>query len=254
MKISVITLFPDMISAFMKESIVARAVKKGVVEIEVINLRDFAEDKYRTVDDRPYGGGAGMVMKADVVSRAIASVKIKDTHTVLTTPKGVLYDQEKAETFSKKNHLIILAGHYEGYDERIRSLIDEEVSIGDFVLTGGELAAGVIIDSVVRLLPGALKKSEATIEESYSAVSVSRLQEVVGSHKLLDKLVSSGVELVRLLEYPHYTRPEKFEHEAVPSILLSGDHKKIEDWRLKMAFEETLKRRPDLLHPSSSTD
>ncbi len=247
MKITVITLFPEMIRAFVGESIVKRATEKGVVTIDLVDLRKFASDSYGTVDDRPYGGGAGMVLKVDVVSKALESVKESSPKIVLTTPKGTTYNQQIAERYSKLENLVILAGHYEGYDERIRSLADEEISMGDFVLTGGEIAAATIVDSVVRLLPGALKKENAAVEESYSSVAIESLVEVVGMTAEIESLVARGLKQVRLLEYPQYTRPEKFGEKTVPTILLSGDHKKIDEWRLKASYEETLKRRPDLL-------
>lgn len=247
MKITVITLFPEMLSTVLNTSILKRAQEKEAVTIEVINLREFATDKYGTVDDRPYGGGAGMVLKADVVSRALTSVRSGNSKVVLTTPKGTVYKQFHAENLSKLDHIIIIAGHYEGYDERIREMVDEEYSLGDFIITGGELAAAIIVDSVVRLVPTVLKKETASQEESYSLVDIKMLQEVVGKHSDLEKLIQKGVAAIRLLEYPHYTRPEEFEGKKVPEVLMSGDHKKISEWRLKMSFEETLKRRPDLL-------
>ena len=233
MKISVITLFPDMISSFIKESIIKRAVDKGLVEIELINLRDFAKDKYKSVDDKPYGGGAGMILRVDVLKDAISfAVKNKEgkTKIVLTSAKGKTYSQKKANDYSKLDHLVIIAGHYEGTDERILNYIDEEISIGDFILTGGEIAASSIIDSVVRLIPEVLKKEEATKEESFSKEFP--------------------------LEYPQYTKPAEFDGNKVPEILLSGDHEKIKEWRLIKSKELTKKLRPDLLkntNTSSST-
>src|SRR3989344_4144735 len=168
MKISVITLFPDMISSFIKESIVKRAIDKKLVEIELINLRDFAQDKYKSVDDKPYGGGAGMILRVDVLKDAISFAlrnKQNKTKIILTSAKGKTYSQKKAIEYSKLKHLILVAGHYEGHDERIVNYIDEEISLGDFILTGGEIVAASIIDSVVRLIPEVLKKSEAIIEE-----------------------------------------------------------------------------------------
>lgn len=245
MKITVITLFPAMIDPFVKESIIKRAQEKGVVEIAVINLRDFAKDSYGTVDDKPYGGGAGMVLRGDVLHEAIA--KAGNGHVVLTSAKGNPYTQEKAREFSKLEHLVIVAGHYEGVDERIMKEIHEEVSLGDFVMTGGEIAVAAILDSVARLVPGALKKDEATDIESFKSYTVSDIERAVGFHSTLESLKERKIESVKLLEYPHYTRPELLDGEGVPEILTSGDHKKIESWRLKMAFEETLTKRPDLL-------
>lgn len=245
MKITVITLFPAMVAPFIKESIIKRAQEKGVVEINIINLRDFARDSYGTVDDKPYGGGAGMVLRGDVVHEAIG--KAGSGHFVLTSAKGKPYTQDKAREFSHLKHLVIIAGHYEGVDERIMPEINEEVSLGDFVMTGGEIAAVAIIDSVVRLLPGALKKEEATDIESFKAYAVADVAKAVGHHEILEALKANNVKAVRLLEYPHFTRPETLDGVGVPEILLSGDHKKIEAWRLKKAFEETLQKRPDLL-------
>jgi len=233
MKISVITLFPDMISSFIKESIIKRAVDKGLVEIELINLRDFAKDKYKSVDDKPYGGGAGMILRVDVLKDAISfAVKNKEgkTKIVLTSAKGKTYSQKKANDYLKLDHLVIIAGHYEGTDERILNYIDEEISIGDFILTGGEVVASAIIDSIVRLIPEVLKKEEATKEESFSKEFP--------------------------LEYPQYTKPAEFDGNKVPEILLSGDHEKIKEWRLIKSKELTKKLRPDLLkntNTSSST-
>ena len=236
MKISIITLFPKMISGFFEESIVKRAIEKKLVEIEIINLRDFAIDDYGTVDDRPYGGGAGMILRVDVMHKALSKItnnklqitnkilnsKIK-TKTILTSPKGKIFDQKKAQEFSKLDHLIIVAGHYEDVDARALDYIDEEISMGDFVLTGGEIPASAIVDSVVRLISGVLKKDQATKNESFN------------------------IDDKKILEYPQYTRPEIFNNKKVPEVLLSGDHKKIDAWQIKKAYEETQKKRPDLL-------
>ncbi len=225
MTISILTLFPDMFTGPFDASIVKRAKEKGIVDIKFVNIRDFATDAYKAVDDHPYGGGAGMIMRVDVVDKAISNVKSQNsnlkTKTILLDPAGVPYTQTKARELSKVDHLILLCGHYEGVDERIRTLVDEEISIGDYVLTGGEIPAMAIVDSVVRLLPGTLKKSEATIQESFSE--------------------GQG------LEYPQYTRPEKYKGMRVPDILLSGDHTKIEIWQKEQSGLRTRKRRPDLL-------
>jgi len=231
MKISIITLFPKMISGFFDESIIKRAREKKLVEIEIINLRDFAIDDYGTVDDRPYGGGAGMILRADVIYAALKKFKIQNSKfkntnqnlkikTILTSPRGKLFNQKKAVEFSKLDHLIIIAGHYEGTDERVSDFIDEEISMGDFVLTGGEIVASAITDSIVRLIPGVLKKEDATKNESFS----------------------DG-----LLEYPQYTRPEEFMGKKVPEVLLSGNHKEIDKWRIEKSREITLQKRKDLL-------
>lgn len=235
-----------MISGFFEESIIKRAKEKNLVEIEFVNLREFSNDSYGSVDDRPYGGGAGMVMRVDVLSKAIGSIKSRNSKVLLTSAKGEQFNQKKAEEFSKLEHLIIIAGHYEGADERVVDFIDEETSVGDFVMTGGELSAAMIVDAVVRLLPGVLKKEEATKQESFFEVEIDLLLKLT-QDKTLEKLKKEGKKTVRLLEYSHYTRPEEFQGKKVPEVLLSGDHKKIEEWRLKKAFEETLKKRPDLL-------
>lgn len=248
MKISILTLFPKMISGFFEESIIKRAQEKKFVNLEIIDIRKFAIDDYGTVDDRPYGGGAGMIMKVDVIYNAIKSVKSKKTSkTILTSPKGKVFNQQKAQEFSKLEHLVIIAGHYEDVDERVREYVDEEISMGDFVTTGGEIAASAIVDSVVRLLPGVLKKEDAIINESFNFQSINRLESLFPGNEVVQKLKSKGIKEVKLLESPQYTRPEEFQGKKVPEILLSGDHKKIEEWKLKKAFEETLKKRPDLL-------
>ncbi|PIZ63477.1 tRNA (guanosine(37)-N1)-methyltransferase TrmD [Candidatus Roizmanbacteria bacterium CG_4_10_14_0_2_um_filter_39_13] len=247
MKISVITLFPDMISGFFNESILKRAQEKKLVEIEVVNLRDFALDSYGTVDDRPYGGGAGMVMRADVLGAAINKVKDSSSKVILTSAKGNQFVQKKAKELSQLDHIVIIAGHYEGVDERVMEYVDEEMSIGDYVLTGGEIPAAVIIDSVVRLLPGVLKKNSATEEESFYHISVNELIDVVGETEILGRLRKSNIEFVQLLEYPQYTRPEEFEGKKAPEELLSGNHEQIRKYRLKRSYEETKTKRPDLL-------
>lgn len=223
MKITILTLFPDMFSGFLTQSILGRAQKNGLLNIETVNLRDWGVGKHKQVDDTPYGGGAGMVLKVDVVAKAIQSLKTKNpkAKVILMTPQGQTFSQKLAQDLaSSKKDLILICGHYEGFDERIRNYVDEEISIGDYVLTGGELAAAVVADAVVRLLPGTLGKDESSIDESFSQ---------------------------NLLEYPHYTRPEEYEGEKVPEILLSGNHAEISRWREKESLERTKKRRPDLL-------
>ena len=207
MKISIITLFPEQFANVLNTSILGRAQKKGLVEFNLVNLRDFGEGPHKTVDDRPYGGGAGMILKPDILTRALKSVvnpsKFK---IILMSASGTPYKQSKAQELSKLNHLIIVCGHYEGVDQRfIETYVDEEISIGDYILTGGEIPAMVIADSIIRLLPGVLEKQEATIDESFTE---------------------------NLLEYPHYTRPEQFEGKKVPEILLSGNHQEIKKWNL----------------------
>ncbi|MFH0773728.1 MAG: tRNA (guanosine(37)-N1)-methyltransferase TrmD [bacterium] len=252
MKITIITLFPAMIEGFICDSIIKRAQTKGVVEINLVNLRDFARDSYGTVDERPYGGGAGMVLCVDVLKKSLDAIMGSNPHTpkphiILTSARGIVFNQKKAHEFSKLEELVIYAGHYEGFDERFSDYVDEEISLGDFVMTGGELAAATICDSVVRLLPGVLKKENATTDESFFISSINYLIELLGEHPVLVALQKKGVKEVRLLEYPQYTRPEKFEKKKVPEILLSGDPKKIKAWQIQKAFELTIQKRPDLL-------
>lgn len=243
MKITIITLFPDMLSPFISKSIIKQAQEKNAVKIEIIQLRDFAKDAHGTVDDRPYGGGAGMVMRADIIVEALTSIKNK-TKVILTSAKGKPYNQAKAQELSQLDHIVIIAGHYEGVDERVMDHIDEEISIGDFVLTGGEIPAAAIVDSIVRLLPGVLKKEEATEEESFFSVPLDALKKAVGKTEIFNNISTS---IVQLLEYPHYTRPETYEGKKVPDVLLSGNHEKIRIWRLQQAYIQTKKKRPDLL-------
>lgn len=250
MKITVITLFPKMISGFIDESIIKRAQEKGAVEVEIVNLRDFALDHYGSVDDRPYGGGAGMVLRVEPIYEALQKVQSGKTakpYVLLTSPKGRIFNQKTALEFSKLENLVIIAGHYEDVDQRVREYINEEISLGDFVMTGGEITATAIVDSIVRLLPSVLKKEEATKTESFFDVDVRTLLELFPNDEHLSQLLQNGVEKIQLLEYPHYTRPEEFLGKKVPEILLSGHQKNIEEWRMKKAYEETLKKRPDLL-------
>jgi tRNA (guanine37-N1)-methyltransferase len=245
-----------MISGFFEESIVKRAIIKKLVEIELVNLRDFAIDNYGTVDDRPYGGGAGMIIRADVIYKALEKIKNqklkikitnKNSKIILASPKGKIFNQEKAKQYSKLDHLIIVCGHYEGVDERVLNFVDDEISLGDFVLTGGEIVAAIITDAVTRLIPGVLKKDEATEQESFFTISINQLIKIVGKNRLLAELKKKGGEELELLEYPQYTRPKEFKSLKVPKVLLSGNHKEIEKWRIKKAFEDTLKKRKDLL-------
>ncbi len=237
MKITILTLFPHMFDGFLTESIIGKAQTKGLVEIAFIDIRAHAKDTYGTVDDRPYGGGAGMVLRVDVLYEALKSllgpdmVSAQDGATerkrnrvkiILTAAKGSTYSQTKAEKYAKLDHLIIIAGHYEGVDERIMTWIDDELSIGQYVLTGGELPAAIIADSVTRLLPGVLKKEGAARNESFSLVE---------TEQSAKSAVESESTKVRKREHPHYTRPTEFMNMKVPDVLLSGDHKKIEAWR-----------------------
>lgn len=217
--IDIISLFPDSFDQFLQSSIIGRAQKKGLVTINLRNLRDFATDHYGSVDDKPYGGGVGMVLRVDIVAQAIKSVKKDDSYVILLTPQGEVYNQVKAKKLSEMSNLILVAGHYEGFDERIRELVDLELSIGDYILTGGELPAAVITESVVRLLPGVLGNDESSKTESFSE---------------------------GLLEYPQYTRPEDWDGKKVPPVLLSGNHAEIAKWRSHEAKSRTKTRRPDL--------
>lgn len=218
MKISVITLFPQSFQPVLNTSILKRAQDKKKVSFEMIDLREFGEGIHQIVDGRPYGGGPGMVLKADILKKALP----KNGYVILTSASGKPYKQQDAKRLSKLKHLVIVCGHYEGVDQRfIDKYVSEEISIGDYVLTGGELPAMVVIDSIVRLIPDVLKKPEATVDESFTDPN--------------------------LLEYPQYTRPDTFEGEKVPEILLSGNHQKVADWQAEKALEKTKKVRPDLL-------
>jgi tRNA (guanine37-N1)-methyltransferase len=225
MKIDILTLFPRMFEAVLSESILKRAQAKGLVEVRVHDIRDWATDKHRTCDDRPFGGGPGMVLKPEPIDRAFRAVlgarKPKGARTVLLSPGGAPFTQEKAERLARVKRLVLLSGRYEGVDERVSRLwIDEEISIGDYVLTGGELPAMVVTDAVARLVPGVLGNAESKNFESFAG---------------------------NLLEYPHYTRPVVFRGLAVPPVLLSGNHSAIETWRRAEALKRTRERRPDLL-------
>jgi len=219
MKFDILTLFPEMFEGINK-SIIGKAVEKNLIEINLINIRDFSKDKHKKVDDTPYGGGAGMVMKPDVVYDAYQSIKSDNTKVIYLSPKGKTLNQEKVKELSKEKHIILLCGHYEGIDQRVLDeIVDEEISIGDYVLTGGELPAMVLIDSVSRYVEGVIT-SESVEEESFS----------------------NG-----LLEYPQYTRPEIFLDKKVPEVLLSGHHENIRKWREEEALKITRSNRPDLL-------
>lgn len=254
MKITILTLFPEMIRPYFEDSILKRAQEKGQVEIEIVNFRDFATDNHKTVDQTSYGGGIGMVLMIEPLVAALRSVTGVEQpkgdskrRILLTSARGPHYTQQKAEELKQLDHIVLIAGHYEGFDERIHDFVDEEVSLGDFVMTGGEICAVAVADSIIRLLPGVLKHEEATAEESFGEVTLDELSKAVGNDPQLQKLLDAGVESVRLLEYPHYTRPEVFEGAAVPEILLSGHHAEIRKWRLRKAYEITLSRRPDML-------
>lgn len=220
MKFTILTLFPEIVESFFTSSIMEKAVEKGLIEYELVNIRDFALDRHRTCDDAPYGGGAGMVLKAEPLAAALDSVGASAKRTVFPTPSGVAYTQSLAECFSQEGEIVLICGRYEGIDQRIIDLyVDDEVCIGDYVISSGEIASLVLIDSIYRLCDGVITK-ESLEEESFQGA---------------------------LLEYPHYTRPETFRDRKVPDILLSGHHAKIEEWRLQKRMEKTKKNRPDLL-------
>ncbi len=228
MRIDVLTIFPKMFEPVLGESIIKRAIKKGLVGVNLVDLRKFSKDKHRKVDDKPFGGGPGMVMRAEPFFEAMDWLRAKSkeqrakkTRVILLSPKGKIFTQRLAMKLSRYEHLILLCGHYEGIDERVRRhLIDKEISIGDFVLTGGELAAMIIIDTTVRLLPGVLGNKDSSCDESFSK---------------------------GLLEYPQYTRPADYKGMKVPEILLSGDHNKIKEWRKRESLKLTMGKRPDLI-------
>jgi tRNA (guanine37-N1)-methyltransferase len=220
-RLDIITIFPAMYNGPFDESIVKRAREKGCIEINLVDLREFTHDRHRSVDDRPYGGGAGMLMKPEPIFEAVDTLRTPQSRIVLLSPQGQQFQQQHAEELAEAPHLIFICGQYEGVDERVRiGLADVELSIGDYILSNGNLAAMVVVDAIVRLLPGALGCEESAVRESFS----------------------DG-----LLEYPQYTRPEEYRGMRVPEILLSGNHAVIEAWRLEMATERTRTRRPDLL-------
>ncbi|OKP83872.1 tRNA (guanosine(37)-N1)-methyltransferase TrmD [Paenibacillus sp. P32E] len=232
MRIDVLTLFPEMCEGVFGTSILGKAREKGIVSLNAVNFRDFSGNKHNSVDDTPYGGGGGMVLKPDPIFAAVEHVLAvlgnqKKPRIILMCPQGQTYTQQMAEELAQEEHLIFICGHYEGYDERIREhLVTDELSIGDYVLTGGELPALTVIDSIVRLQPGALGNETSAVTDSFST---------------------------GLLEYPHYTRPAEFRGWKVPDILLSGHHANIEVWRREQALQRTLERRPDLLETAELT-
>jgi tRNA (guanine37-N1)-methyltransferase len=231
MRIDVLSLFPSMFEGIFGESILKKAYEKEAVSYNVINFREYADNKHNQVDDYPYGGGAGMVLKPQPIFDAVDALKKEQQskpRVILMCPQGERYTQQKAEELAKEEHLVFICGHYEGYDERIREhVVTDEISIGDYVLTGGELGAMVVIDSVVRLLPGVLGNEDSPIQDSFS----------------------SG-----LLEHPHYTRPSDFRGMKVPDELISGNHRLIDEWREKESLRRTFERRPDLLESYTLTD
>ena len=219
MKIDVLSLFPGMFSGVFEESIIKRAINEDKVSINIHNFRDFSLDPHNKVDDTPYGGGAGMVLTCQPIFDCVKNLRNDDSIVILLTPDGEVYKQSKAYELSKCKHLIFICGHYEGFDERIRSICDLEISIGDYVLTGGEIASMAIIDSIVRLIPGVIEE-ESHVNDSFND---------------------------NLLDYPTYTKPRVYEGMEVPEVLVSGDHKKIAEWRREESLKRTRERRPDLL-------
>ena len=215
MKIDILTLFPEMFNGFLTESIIKRAIEKKKIKINIINFRDYTTDPHGKVDDTPFGGGAGMVLQIQPIYDALEHLKTKDSHIILLTPTGTTFNQKKAEQLSQKKHIIIICGHYEGFDDRIKLLVDEEISIGDFILTGGELPAMMISDAVIRLIDGVISK-ESLESESFSK---------------------------DLLDYPVYTKPRDFKGMKVPEVLLSGNHKKIEEYRKQQQIRLTKEKQ-----------
>jgi tRNA (guanine37-N1)-methyltransferase len=221
MRIDIVTIFPQMLSGFLGESMMKRAAEAGLVSFNPVDLRTYTTDKHQTTDDRPFGGGPGMVMKAEPIFRAVETLRGPDTRVILLCPQGQPFRQEVAVRLARESHLLFVCGHYEGIDERVReALVTDEISIGDYVLTNGTLAAAVVIDAVVRLIPGVVGAEGATDDESFST---------------------------GLLEFPQYTRPAEFRGMKVPDILLSGHHEEIAKWRAEQSRERTRRRRPDLL-------
>ncbi|MBI5202618.1 MAG: tRNA (guanosine(37)-N1)-methyltransferase TrmD [Elusimicrobia bacterium] len=220
MRIDVVTLFPEMFEPVLSKSIVGRARASGSLDLRFVNPRDFTEDKHHQVDDRPFGGGAGMVLMAEPVYQALKKTRRRGSRVVFLSPQGKRFDQAKARQLAKVKHLVLLCGHYEGIDERVLEFVDDELSIGDFVLTGGEIPAMAVVDAIARLLPGVLAKKDAAERESFSE---------------------------GLLDFPQFTRPRVWRRRAVPDVLLSGDHRRIDEWRRAEQVRATRKKRPDLL-------
>ena len=219
MKIDILTLFPNMFEGFLNESIIKRAIKKKKIEINIIDFRKYSPLNNNQVDDTPFGGGAGMVLRCEPIFECIDDIKRDNSKIILLTPDGKTYNQKKAFSLTKEKHIILICGHYEGFDERIRTLVDEEISIGDYVLTGGEIPAMAITDSITRLLDGVIN-SESIEEESFNN---------------------------NLLDFPTYTKPRSYRGMDVPEVLISGDHKKIENWRKNMQINKTKEKRPDIM-------
>ncbi len=220
MRVDILTLFPEMFQGGLNESILKKAQEKGLLSLNIVDIRDFTADKHKTADDSPYGGGPGMVMMAGPVQKAVSSKQIAESRVILLCPTGKALTQKKINELAKEKHLIVLCGHYEGMDERVRKLAEDEISVGDYVLTGGEIPAMVLVDAVARQIPSVVKEESSVREDSFF----------------------SG-----LLDHPSYTRPEEFKGESVPEVLRSGNHKEINGWRRKEALKRTLLRRPDIL-------
>lgn len=229
MIIDILTIFPDFFSSPLRQSLIDKAIKKGVIQVNIHNIRDFATDKHRVVDDSPFGGGAGMVMKVEPIYNALRFIEENrgERYKILLTPRGKTLNQEKVVSLSKREKLVFICGRYEGVDERILNFVDEEISIGDYILMGGEAAALVLLEAVVRLVPSVVGRGESVDNETFNQ---------------------------GLLEYPQYTRPERFMGFDVPEVLLSGNHKKIKEWRLYQSLLKTYKNRPDLLEKAELTD
>lgn len=225
MKYTILTLFPNLIRPWLEESLIARAIERGLLEVEVRDIREYATDKHHTVDDTPYGGGAGMVMRVDVVVKAIEAAGPAD-EVILLTPAGRTFNQRMAEELASKEHLVLVCGRYEGIDARVEHFVTREVSIGDYVLMGGELGALVLLEATSRLVPGVIKEAQSHQQDSFTQ---------------------------GLLDYPHYTRPPEFRGLVVPEILTSGHHAKIAEWRRRQALLRTKQRRPDLLERAELT-
>jgi tRNA (guanine37-N1)-methyltransferase len=228
MRFIILTLFPEAFESYLNVSLLKRAQAHELIDVQIHNLRDWGEGVHKSVDARPYGGGAGMVLRVDIIARALRSLKLKvkskNSKIILLTPQGQVFKQGIAKKLSKLDQVILICGRYEGFDERVRNLVDMEISLGDFVLTGGEIPALAILDTVARLVPGVVGKSESLVQESFSN--------------------AAGLQM---LEYPQYTRPELHNKKRVPKILLTGNHGKIAEWRKNEALKRTKKRRPDLL-------
>jgi len=220
MNIHYLTLFPEMYDGVLNSSILKRAKDKGIVDYHLVDFRDYSEDKHNKVDDYPYGGGAGMVLKPEPIFNAMDALEVENPRVILLCPQGAPFNQKMAEDLSAEENIVFICGHYEGYDERIRTLVTDEVSIGDYVLTGGELASMTMTDAIVRLIPNVISNQESHEQDSFST---------------------------GMLEHPHYTRPREYRGMKVPEVLLSGDHKKIDEWRYNESLKRTKDRRPDLL-------